>query len=771
MSQPTVANPADLASSHLYSLARMAMASSVAGASWAWPTLDFSDPEQRRFGDYELLAELGRGGMGVVYRARQHSLDREVALKFIAIGMADTLQVARFLSEARAAARLVHPGIVPVFEVGSVGEIHFYSMPLIEGESLETRLQRQPLARNETLTLLLKVCEAVDYAHRLGLLHLDLKPANILIDARGEPLVADFGLARHMDADGGVKAQEVSGTPAFMAPEQILIEQFRLTAATDIYALGALLYRCLAGVSPHGEGAAADLIRRALAGQIRNLRELAPGVDPDLAAICAHCLALDPKDRYASVRELSADLRRVESGLSVSVRSLGWFERAGRWFRREPKLALATAIAFVAITLGALATISLWQRSEFARRAVAEQRELAQLSAALGGHLYAHSANDQAGRSGQFPPDGHDPRIAKVHRQQRAAREMIDWLQQRLPEDPGRQAAVLSSFAQALSDSQSRDELSQLLHQIVETLGIGYRQQVITALEAKGDPDSLVQAAVLAWQEERKLAQPLRVRQLLDRAIAINPDHVFSRFVAATFCTGPNEDQCAQPDAAEQLVRVLPDDAYAWLVLAARSEGQRAYAALHEAVSRKDFGRQFARLRTIHVDSLVASGVSLPALVAEPARILAPDQPVVLTIGQLESWSQPVQLISQIQRMCNPNAGFPAMPDDAGVRADCIAIGARMAEDSGSLMVAGFGARIVAGLAPGSQQDLAIQAQRTRVQFLSQQLSDLTPAQRAQYPAARFQQDLHEVGQIEAMARKAAHFGLPTEPPAGWTAK
>ncbi len=368
MSKTTAAQNPELQSSYLYSLARMAMASSVDGKYWEWPTLDFSNPAQRQFGDFELLAEIGRGGMGVVYRARQCSLDREVALKFIATGMADTLRVTRFLGEARAAARLVHPNIVPVFEVGSIGEIHYYSMPLIEGESLEALLQRQSPASDELVALMLKVCEAVDYAHRLGLLHLDLKPANILIDARGEPLVADFGLARHMDASGGVDAQEVSGTPAFMAPEQILIQQYRLTAATDIYALGALLYRCIAGVSPHGQGAAADLIRRALAGQIRRLGELAPTADRDLAAICEKCLALDQNDRYASVRALSADLRRVEAGLPVSVRSLGWLERARRWLRREPRLALAQAIAFLAISVGALTTAMLWQQSQAARR-------------------------------------------------------------------------------------------------------------------------------------------------------------------------------------------------------------------------------------------------------------------------------------------------------------------------------------------------------------------------------------------------------------------
>ncbi len=771
MTAKTVAKNPELESSHLYSLARVAMASSVNGETWAWPTLDFNDPAQRQFGDFELLAELGRGGMGVVYRARQRSLDRTVALKFIAAGMADTLQVTRFLGEARAAARLVHPNIVPVFEVGSLGEIHYYSMPLIEGESLEACLWRQPLVGSELIALILKVCEAVDYAHRLGLLHLDLKPANILIDARGEPLVADFGLARHMDANGGVDAQEVSGTPAFMAPEQILIKQYRLTVATDIYALGALLYRCLGGESPHGQGVAADLIRRALAGQIRSLRELVPTVGRDLAAICSKCLALDQADRYRSVRELSEDLRKVDAGLPVSVRSPGWVERAGRWLRREPKLALAAAVAFAAISLGSVATMSLWQQSEVARHAEAEQRELAQLSAALGARLYAHSVQAQPDRPANLPQQAYDPRIAKVGRERRSAREIIDWLQQRLPDDQTRQAAVLADFAQALSDNQSRDELRQLLRQVIEVLGIGYRQQVIAALEATGTPDALVQAAILAWQEEQPLAQPLRVKQLLDRAIAIDPDHVFARHVAATFCTGPMEDQCAQPDAAEQLVRVQPDDGFAWLVLAARRKGPEAYAALHEAVSRKDFGRQLAKLRTVHVDAVLASGVELPALVAEPARILVPDQAVEITVGHFESWSRPIFLLTQFVRMCNPDAGFPAMPDDAGVRADCVAIGARMAKDSGSLEVATFGAIIVSRLAPGSQQDLAIQAQGNRVEYLTELLSGLTRAQHTEYSAERYEQDQREFGEIEAMARKAAHFGFPTEPPVDWQSK
>ncbi len=767
MSHQTVAKAAELQSSYLYSLARVAMASSVGGQSWDWPVLDFSDPAQRQFGDYELLAELGRGGMGVVYRARQRSLDRDVALKFIATGMADPLQVARFLGEARAAAKLVHPNIVPVFEVGSLGEVHYFSMPLIEGETLDARLKRQRPPRAEMLPLLIKVGEAVDYAHRLGLLHLDLKPANILIDARGEPLVADFGLARHMDTEGGVKAQEVSGTPAYMAPEQILIEQYRLTVATDVYALGALLYRSLSGASPHGEGASADLIRRALAGQIRPLSEVAPGVDRDLAAVCAKCLALDQRDRYASVRELVADLRRVEAGIEVSVRRPGWLERTRRWIRREPKLALAQAVAFAAISLGAASGVILWQQSEAARQGEAEQRERALLAAELGGKLYAHSLEGDPQLRSSAAPTNADPRAASLRREQRAAQAVVGWLQQRLPDDPARQAAVLGDFARALKDSQAQGQLTLLLRNVIEVMGVGYRQQVIAALEAKGSADALALAAIVAWQEESKLAQPLRVKQLLDRALAIDPEHALALRVAALYCSGPLEDQCAQVDAAERLAESAPDDAWAWLVLAARRQGPEAYAALHEAAQRKP-GLWLVDARSAQLDAIRASGVAPPPLMAVPARTLHPDAPVDLTIASLSSWSQPLLWITRIARMCNPQAGFPAMPDDPAVRADCLKVGAQFALDSGDQALAGIAATIVARLDPQSPEQQQILAQQRRREWLAHSLLGLTPAQRAQFPAERFDEVRRAQGDLAAMAAMVTANGLPTEPPTGW---
>jgi len=369
-----VANPSD---SMLISLARAALASGDRG-DYSWPALDLSDPLQRAFGDYELLEEIGRGGMGVVYRARQHSLDRDVAIKFITAGFADSINVACFLDEARAAARLMHPNIVAVHEVGSIDQVHYFSMPLVKGVTLAALLEQAPMPLERVLAIMLELCEAMDYAHRLDLLHLDLKPANVLIDARSRPLIADFGLARHMDGVGGVDAQEVSGTPAFMAPEQILIKQYRLTPATDVYALGAILYRCITGKSAHGDGSPDEMIRRAAAGRIRDPRELNPAISRDLAAVCKKCLELQPADRYGTAAQLADDLRHVRDGSPVSVRQIGWTERAGRWFRREPRLAIAVTTAALTLVLGAAFSGWQWREAELAREHALVQRELAE---------------------------------------------------------------------------------------------------------------------------------------------------------------------------------------------------------------------------------------------------------------------------------------------------------------------------------------------------------------------------------------------------------
>ncbi len=758
MTNPTQVLPPDVQSSQLLLLARMAMADSVApDGKWRWPTLDFTDPQQRRFGDYELLAELGRGGMGVVYRARQLSLDRIVALKFIAAGLSDTHQVARFVGEARAAARLVHPNIVPVYEVGSVGEIHYFSMPLIDGVSLEQRLQ-QEMATPELLRLLLRVCEAVDYAHRLGLLHLDLKPSNVLIDERGEPLIADFGLARHMDDSGAVQAQEVSGTPSFMAPEQILIKQYRLTAATDLYALGALLYRALSGHSPHGEGGSDELIRRALAGRIRPLRELAPKVAPDLAAVCEKCLALEPRDRYPSARALIDDLRRVESGLPVSVRRPGLIERAQRWLRREPKLAVAAGVAFAAIALGGLGAFSQWREAESARAMAVQQRDAADAAraaesaqrqraedaAALGARLYAKPQLDET---------------------REIATEVVSWLRLRAPGDEARQSAVLTSFAAALGEGGARVEVTDLLYAVLEQTGAEYRVRVIERLRERGDADSLINAAMLVWRDQTDSARATKVADLLERAFALQPDQVFGWYVASVFCGSGELSSCVRADAAQELVRVDPDNGFAWTVLATRSSGEQAYTALHRAAHSPAFNDYYGVSYQSYARAIEEAGVPPPPLVAGPAQVLAPGERVESTVAQLQVWDLPSPSFQNLLILCDPDRGLPAEP---AVRADCITLGTRMARMPGGLLSNMIGSVMVRRLAKGTPLEAEMKTIRARYVYLSSLYQTFSNGELLGYGPERLRRDSVEFGEMEGLARLAAHFGKPTSPPADW---
>ncbi len=328
--------------------------------------LDLSNPEQRDFGDYELLEKLGQGGMGVVYRAHQKSLDREVALKLLAAGpWASADFIARFRREAQSAARMQHPNIVPIYEIGAHDELNFFSMMLVRGESLAARLHREgPFTARGAATLLRTVAEAVDYAHRLGVLHLDLKPGNVLLDERGEAQVADFGLARRIDDTLGADNDEVSGTPSYMAPEQATLKTHKLSPATDVYGLGAILYELLTGRPPFLAASPQETLKRVVASTPERPGALRADVPIDLDAICLKCLEKDPRERYSSARALADDLGRYIDGRAVSVRPLNAIQRAMRWARREPRVAAAAAAFVFALVSGLVATAMQWQRAD-----------------------------------------------------------------------------------------------------------------------------------------------------------------------------------------------------------------------------------------------------------------------------------------------------------------------------------------------------------------------------------------------------------------------
>src|SRR5262245_31268089 len=291
----------------------------------------------RVFGDYELLEEVARGGMGVVYKARQKGLNRVVALKMILSGRlagADDLQ--RFRTEAEAAARLQHPNIVQVHEVGEVDGQHFFSMEFIDGTSLAQRLQNGPLPGRTAARYLRQIARAVHHAHRHGILHRDLKPSNILLDVDDEPHITDFGLAKRLGGDSGqTRTGAVLGTPSYMSPEQAAGRSRELSPATDVYGLGAVLYECLTGRPPFRSESPMDTLMQVMDNEPPPPRLLNPKIDHDLETICLKCLEKDPKQRYESADALAADLERYLGGETISARSFNMLGRLARTLERS----------------------------------------------------------------------------------------------------------------------------------------------------------------------------------------------------------------------------------------------------------------------------------------------------------------------------------------------------------------------------------------------------------------------------------------------------
>jgi predicted Ser/Thr protein kinase len=291
------------------------------GASTEFPSGSLLLPA--RFGDYELRQELGRGGMGVVYRAQQMSLGREVAVKMILRGQfASQADRERFEAEAQAAARLDHPGIVPVYEVGEIDGRPYFSMKHVRGTTLAQRLTEGPLAPREAAIMLAKVARAIHFAHMRGVLHRDLKPSNILLDEQGEPHVTDFGLAKQTAATEPLtKTGAVLGTPAYMSPEQAAGQRGQVGPRSDVYSLGVILYHMLTGRPPFQAASPGEMVLLVLEQDPVPPRMLNPKADRDLEMICLRCLQKPPDLRYASAAGLADDLEAYLKDESISARS------------------------------------------------------------------------------------------------------------------------------------------------------------------------------------------------------------------------------------------------------------------------------------------------------------------------------------------------------------------------------------------------------------------------------------------------------------------
>ena len=320
----------------------------------------------RELGDYELLEEIGRGAQGVVYRARQKSLNRIVALKIIGLGhWATKAHVKRFRLEAEAAARLDHPFIVPIHEIGESNGSCYFSMQLVEGGQLDQVIKREPMPSRPAAELIAKLARTVHHAHQRGILHRDIKPGNILLDAKGDPHLTDFGLARLLETESSVtRTTEALGTPSYMAPEQARGDNAQLSSATDVYGLGAVLYQLLTGYPPFLGDTTYETIRLVLDTDPRQPRLLNPKVDRDLATICLKCLEKDPKQRYPSALALAEDLEHWLKDEPTQARRAGILLRANKWIRRKP---LAAALVVSLVALAAVISWNIW-KSQFAAR-------------------------------------------------------------------------------------------------------------------------------------------------------------------------------------------------------------------------------------------------------------------------------------------------------------------------------------------------------------------------------------------------------------------
>lgn len=341
------------------------------------------DPELEslgRLGDYELLEEIARGGMGVVYKARQISLNRIVAVKVVLHGPFSSPEfVKRFRTETTAVAALQHPNIVAIYEVGQSGGDHFFSMEYIEGQSLAAVVREKPLPARRAATYLQGIAEAVHYAHQRGVLHRDLKPSNLLLDIFDQPHITDFGLAKLLDGDADLTTTgQVLGSPGYISPEQAAGRASEFGPGGDIYSLGAILYHLLTGRPPFQGETIQEVLSQVQGAMPVPPRRLNPSVPVDLQTICLRCLQKEPERRYATARELAEDLGRFLAAEPIRARPVSPAEKLWLWCKRRPVLAGLVVALHLALALGLSGILWQWHRAEAIAHSEREQRRIAE---------------------------------------------------------------------------------------------------------------------------------------------------------------------------------------------------------------------------------------------------------------------------------------------------------------------------------------------------------------------------------------------------------
>ena len=702
-------------------LARVGLADDRVGNAALWEDLDLTDINDRRFGEYDLLELIGRGGMGVVFRATQLSLGREVAIKFIIAGLADDASaVQRFQLEARSAAKLHHPNIVPVYEVGSIEGMHFFSMPLLRGQTLAQRIDVAPLSEADAVLLLIDLAAAVGYAHSLGLLHLDLKPANVLFDEHGRAIISDFGLARQMDEHGAVARLDISGTPGYMAPEQAKGAGQSLDRRTDVYALGCVLRELIAKHRPSA----------------------------DLAAICDRCQQEEPERRYQSVTELAADLMRYRDGSSVSVRSLPWHEQVARSVRRHPTLSLAVAAGLAAMLVG-LATTT-WQRNRADQALIEASRQQALTQAQV-----VRSQRLAGLMAAAFPADEN----AQYANRANSARSAVAWLKATVANDAGAQRDVLTAFRNALADAGKNEGVDALMREIIDQLGEDFRQQQVRRLLTRGDRNSLIAAGLIGIPVAQGVPSPAHQATLL-RLLREHPDDELALYVAALACH-IQASPCLHREFQQRLIAKFPGNAVHWLLIP--SGGDPAARGLTQMVFEADAASTFDdRHATYH--RIVLDAVRdqpIPDSIREPIQAVLPEAEVDAYLRTHLSWNVPHPDYSNLLRICRPSQGRDAERDELLRSCGRIAmLGMRSPTSSiVSRMVSGS---IVRRLYKGSA--LAREAWEYRRQYVwlgdhGFESPELDEA---------LQRETAEFGEWEAWQRRTERLGYPRLPPAGW---